>query len=70
MGRELSARPVDRSSGVVVIMVADDGVGGADASAGTGIAGLEDRVAALGGTFMVRSPAGDGTVITAELPCA
>ena len=40
----------------------DDGVGGADPSRGTGIAGLHDRVAALGGSLSVESAIGDGTV--------
>jgi signal transduction histidine kinase len=61
---------VSRRNGVVAIEIADDGVGGADESAGTGLQGLADRVAALNGTLRVLSPAGDGTVITAELPCA
>jgi signal transduction histidine kinase len=59
-----------RRDGVVVIEIADDGVGGADESAGTGLQGLADRVAALDGTLRVLSPPGEGTVVTAELPCA
>jgi signal transduction histidine kinase len=59
-----------RRNGVVVIEIADDGVGGADESAGTGLQGLADRVAALDGTLRVLSPPGEGTVVTAELPCA
>ena len=59
-----------RRNGVVVIEIADDGVGGADASAGSGLQGLADRVAALDGTLRVLSPPGEGTVVTAELPCA
>jgi PAS domain S-box-containing protein len=52
----------------LVVTVADDGVGGADASRGTGLRGLADRVAALEGTFSVESPAGGGTCLSAELP--
>jgi signal transduction histidine kinase len=52
-----------------VIEIADDGVGGADASGGSGLRGLADRVEALDGTLRVHSPAGGGTVVTAELPC-
>ena len=52
------------------IEIADDGVGGADESAGTGLQGLADRVAALDGTLRILSPPGEGTVVTAELPCA
>jgi signal transduction histidine kinase len=61
---------VSRRNGVVVVEIADDGVGGADESAGTGLQGLADRVAALDGTLRILSPPGAGTVVTAELPCA
>ena len=64
------ARVSIRQSGDVLrIEVVDDGVGGADTAAGSGLIGLADRVAALGGTISVVSPAGAGTVVTAELPC-
>jgi signal transduction histidine kinase len=52
------------------IEVGDDGVGGADAERGTGIRGLQDRVAAIGGRLTVDSPAGQGTLLVAELPIA
>ena len=45
--------------------VADDGVGGVDPSAGSGMRGLEDRVAAVGGTLDIDSPAGHGTRLRA-----
>jgi PAS domain S-box-containing protein len=48
--------------------VADDGCGGASLSAGTGIVGLHDRAAAIGGTLVVVSVAGEGTTISATLP--
>jgi signal transduction histidine kinase len=51
-----------------VVEVQDDGVGGADPTAGTGLRGLADRVAALDGTFAVQSPPGGGTRVRAELP--
>ena len=51
-----------------VVEVADNGVGGADASAGSGLRGLADRVEALGGTLAVDSPSGGGTRIRAEIP--
>ena len=51
------------------IEVSDDGKGGADTGRGSGIIGLRDRVAALGGRMTIVSPAGGGTVLTAELPC-
>ena len=46
----------------------DDGVGGADPAAGTGLRGLRDRVSALDGRFEVYSPHGGGTTLIAELP--
>ena len=60
---------IQRSGGVLRVEVADDGVGGADPANGSGLTGLADRVAVLGGTLSVTSPPGAGTVITAELPC-
>jgi signal transduction histidine kinase len=51
----------------LVVEVADDGVGGADAD-GSGLRGLADRVAAAGGRLRVSSPSGGGTRLTAELP--
>ena len=54
----------------VAIEIADDGVGGADPTGGSGLRGLADRVEALGGLLLVTSPPGEGTVITADLPCA
>jgi signal transduction histidine kinase len=60
---------VARSGNRVVVEVRDDGRGGADASIGTGLQGLRDRVAALGGTMYVLSPVGGPTTITVELPC-
>jgi signal transduction histidine kinase len=54
----------------LTIAVADDGVGGADASRGSGLRGLSDRVDALGGWLKVDSPRDEGTRVTAELPCA
>jgi signal transduction histidine kinase len=54
----------------VVVRVVDDGVGGADPTAGSGLRGLGDRVAALGGRLDVRSPAGAGTTVEATIPGA
>jgi PAS domain S-box-containing protein len=48
--------------------IEDDGVGGAEASAGSGLIGLIDRVEALGGRFALDSPPGDGTRISIEMP--
>lgn len=58
-----------RSNGSLTVSVSDDGVGGADSHAGSGLGGLQDRVAAMGGTLRVQSPSGKGTRVTAEIPC-
>jgi signal transduction histidine kinase len=58
-----------RAGDVARIEIADDGVGGADDTRGSGLRGLADRVEALDGRLRVRSPAGKGTTVTAELPC-
>lgn len=50
------------------VEVADDGVGGADVGAGSGLSGLAERVAALGGTLAVSSKPDEGTVLRAQLP--
>ena len=52
----------------IVLTVRDDGVGGADPSRGSGLIGLHDRVAALGGALAVDSAPGSGTVLTAQIP--
>jgi signal transduction histidine kinase/uncharacterized protein YhfF len=54
----------------LLVAVRDDGRGGADASAGSGLAGLADRVAALGGTLRVDSPSGEGTRLEAAITLA
>ena len=59
---------VEQRDGHVVVEVADDGVGGAEPAAGSGLSGLADRIEALDGTLRVESPAGGGTRITAEVP--
>jgi signal transduction histidine kinase len=58
------------SDGRVKIDIVDDGVGGADDAAGTGLAGLRDRVAALDGTLSLSSPLGGPTTLHVEIPCA
>jgi signal transduction histidine kinase len=58
-----------RADGQLVVEVADNGVGGAAARSGTGLANLQDRVSALEGTFSVDSRDEDGTVIRAVIPC-
>ena len=54
----------------LVLSVTDDGPGGADIAAGTGLRGLVDRWAAVGGDLVVDSPVGAGTSVTARLELA
>jgi signal transduction histidine kinase len=60
---------VAERDGRLVVEVSDEGPGGADPQ-GTGLTGLRQRVQALDGTLSVTSPAGGGTTVRAELPCA
>lgn len=60
---------IARRNGVLSVEIADDGVGGAQPLEGSGLSGLADRVEALGGRLQVRSPAGEGTRVMAEIPC-
>ena len=50
------------------LTVADDGRGGADPAAGSGLTGLADRLEALGGTVRIDRPPGDGTNVSIRLP--
>jgi signal transduction histidine kinase len=59
---------IEEADGMLTVQVRDDGVGGADASRGSGLTGLRDRVEAVGGSMTVDSPAGAGTVLTVLLP--
>jgi signal transduction histidine kinase len=61
---------VDTRGDALHLRVRDDGVGGADPARGSGLIGLNDRVAALGGTMQVDSPAGKGTALLVTLPIA
>jgi signal transduction histidine kinase len=56
--------------GDLVVEIVDDGVGGANADRGSGLRGLADRIEALGGHLRVWTPAGGGTQVRAEIPCA
>jgi signal transduction histidine kinase len=58
------------ADGEVVVEVRDDGAGGADPNAGSGLRGLADRVNALDGRLDVESPPGGGTRVTARIPLA
>ncbi len=64
-----AAVDVERSIELLVIEIRDDGVGGADPAAGSGLGGLAERVAAAGGRLTVNSPAGGPTIVRVELPC-
>jgi signal transduction histidine kinase len=59
---------VEEEAGRARAVVVDDGVGGAELEAGSGLSGLADRVEALGGTLRLQSPRGAGTRVAAELP--
>ena len=60
----------ERTNGSLVLRITDDGIGGAAAGERSGLSGIIDRVAALGGSVRVSSPRGEGTAVVAELPCA
>ena len=61
----VSAQP---AGGRLVVTIQDDGVGGAQRRPGGGLAGLEDRMAALGGTLAIDSAPRRGTVVRATIP--
>ena len=54
--------------GMITVRISDDGVGGADPAAGTGLNGLRDRVRAVDGSLYLSSPLGGPTVLTITLP--
>jgi len=58
-----------RAHGTLRVEIVDDGIGGADLAAGTGLRGLADRVEARGGTLRIESPRGGGTRVVGEIPC-
>jgi signal transduction histidine kinase len=61
---------VARGNGLLGVVIADNGTGGASVAKGHGLAGLADRVRAAGGTLAVTSPIGGPTMVRAEVPCA
>jgi signal transduction histidine kinase len=61
---------IARRNGTVAVRITDDGRGGATVTAGSGLAGLNDRVHAVGGALALSSERGHGTTIEAALPCA
>jgi signal transduction histidine kinase len=56
------------ADGEVLVEVADDGVGGVDMTAGSGLRGLQDRLAAVDGLLAIDSPPGGGTRLRARIP--
>ena len=60
---------IARTGDRLIVEIRDDGVGGADASLGTGLQGLRDRVTGQGGTMHVISPEGGPTTVSVEVPC-
>jgi len=61
---------IGHEHGMLRIGVTDDGRGGADPARGTGLAGIERRIAAFDGVVAVSSPMGGPTVVNMEIPCA
>ncbi|HTJ39010.1 MAG TPA: histidine kinase [Dactylosporangium sp.] len=61
---------LEHAGGTLTAVVADDGTGGASAGGGTGLRGIERRLAALGGRLDIDSPSGGPTRITVAVPCA
>jgi signal transduction histidine kinase len=57
------------TAATLTVIVSDDGVGGADATRGSGLGGLADRLAALDGTLVVQSARNGGTTLSATIPC-
>jgi signal transduction histidine kinase len=68
--RSLRIRAARTTGGLLRIEVVDDGVGGADPAAGSGLAGVERRLAAFDGILAVSSPTGGPTIVVMEVPCA
>jgi signal transduction histidine kinase len=61
---------VDHVGGMLRATVSDDGTGGADPSGGTGLSGVERRLATFDGVLAVSSPHGGPTIVAIEVPCA
>ncbi|MET9292453.1 sensor histidine kinase [Streptomyces sp. NPDC003077] len=60
---------VTRLGEILRVVIADDGVGGADPAGGSGLKGLAQRVRSVDGAFRISSPVGGPTIVTVELPC-
>ena len=61
---------LSQASGLLRAQITDDGSGGADPAHGTGLAGVERRLAAFDGILAVNSPPGGPTIVVIEVPCA
>jgi signal transduction histidine kinase len=61
---------VGYAGGMLRTTITDDGTGGADPSLGTGLSGVERRLATFDGILAVSSPAGGPTIVAIEVPCA
>ena len=66
---EGSAVELGHDGAVLRVVVGDDGRGGADVDAGTGMRGVMRRLGAFDGTMSVSSPDGGPTIVTLEVPC-
>jgi signal transduction histidine kinase len=61
---------IHSQDGEVTVLIADDGAGGADPAAGSGLKGVADRIEALGGRLQIHSPVEGGTRLLAGIPVA
>ena len=61
---------LEQTMNQLLIVVRDDGIGGADPHRGSGLRGIEHRIGAFDGKLRVSSPIGGPTVVTMEIPCA
>ena len=61
---------ISHGAGMLRVQITDDGAGGADPALGTGLAGVERRLAAFDGILAVSSPPGGPTIVVIEVPCA
>ncbi|WP_067504173.1 sensor histidine kinase [Actinoplanes sp. TFC3] len=69
-GANTAAVSIRHTDALLTMVILDDGRGGADPSAGTGLSGVRRRLAVFDGTMSLSSPPGGPTVVTMELPCA
>jgi signal transduction histidine kinase len=61
---------LSHGAGMLRVQITDDGAGGADPALGTGLAGVERRLATFDGILAVSSPPGGPTIVVIEVPCA